>query len=105
MGYNTDFSGEFKIEPKLKEDDLEFLTRFNRSRRMARQGLGPEHGIEGEWFVDDNDSESIINSNKAPCRQPGLWCQWVPNKEGTALKWDQGEKAYDMEIWIEYLLE
>lgn len=36
--------------------------------------------------------------------QPGLWCQWVPNDEGTAIVWDEGEKFYSYVEWIEYLI-
>lgn len=37
--------------------------------------------------------------------QPGLWCQWTPNGEGTAIVWDEGEKFYYYIEWIEYLIE
>jgi len=37
--------------------------------------------------------------------QPGLWCQWVPNGDGTALMWDEGEKFYEYEDWLRYLIE
>lgn len=36
--------------------------------------------------------------------QPGLWCQWIPNEEGTRILWDDGEKFYEYTEWIEYLL-
>lgn len=35
--------------------------------------------------------------------QPGLWCQWVPNHDGSAIEWDGGEKFYEYIEWIEYL--
>ena len=111
MAYSTDFFGEFSIEPALSDEDREFLIKFNSTRRMARQGLDPKYGLEGEWLVSgegfkgqDSDS-SVINHNKPPCRQPGLWCQWVPNEDGTALQWDGGEMAYDMREWLYYLIE
>jgi hypothetical protein len=37
--------------------------------------------------------------------QPGLWCQWVPNNDGTAIVWDEGEKFYEYVAWIEYIVE
>jgi len=37
--------------------------------------------------------------------QPGLWCQWIPNDEGTTLGWDEGEKFYEYEDWLRYLIE
>jgi hypothetical protein len=36
---------------------------------------------------------------------PGYYCQWVPNDNGTALEWDGGEKFYDYEEWIVYLIK
>lgn len=36
--------------------------------------------------------------------QPGLWCQWTPNADGTAIVWDQAEKFYHYIPWIKYLI-
>jgi hypothetical protein len=36
---------------------------------------------------------------------PGYYCQWVPNKKGTAIEWDGNEKFYDYEKWIVYLIQ
>ena len=36
---------------------------------------------------------------------PGAWCQWVPNANGSAIIWDDGEKFYNYEHWIEYLID
>jgi len=40
-----------------------------------------------------------------PGGQPGYWCQWVPNADGTELSWDGGDKFYEYVEWIEYLVE
>lgn len=37
--------------------------------------------------------------------QPGLWCQWIPTDDGTAIVWDEGEKFYNYKEWIEYLIQ
>ena len=47
----------------------------------------------------------ILDYNRAPKGQPGLWCQWTPNEDGTAIEWDGGEKFYKYVDWIEYLIE
>lgn len=110
MGYTTHFSGGFSIEPALSDEDLEFLINFNESRRMARK-VDPKYGIEGEWYVEGDGfrgqvkDDSIIDFNTPPSTQPGLWCQWRPTEDGKTLEWDGGEKAYNMEDWIFYLLE
>jgi hypothetical protein len=36
--------------------------------------------------------------------QPGLWCQWTTNEEGTCLEWDGGEKFYNYVEWLKYLI-
>ena len=75
---------------------------------MARNVDG--FGIEGEFFVDgtgsfgQGDDKNIINYNKPPVTQPSLWCQWVPNKDGTEIKWDGSEKFYEYVPWIQYLI-
>jgi hypothetical protein len=36
---------------------------------------------------------------------PGYYCQWIPNKTGTAIEWDENEKFYDYIEWIVYLIK
>ena len=115
MGYNTDFNGELKIEPVLKPEDKLFLERFSNSRHMKRDvvktielfGQG-NYGVEGEWFLDDkmnpDHTPDIVNYNCPPSTQPGLWCDFCPNEEGTALVWNGNEKTYDGLEWITYLV-
>lgn len=40
-----------------------------------------------------------------PWAQPGLWCLWIPNEDGSAIVWDEGEKFYEYEAWMQYLLD
>jgi hypothetical protein len=110
MGYTTDFEGSFNITPVLSQKDNEFLTKFSETRRMARS-VGPEYGIEGEFYVDgtgwagqDSDT-TVIDYNRPPSTQPGLWCQWVPTDDGSELVWDGGEKFYSYVEWLNYLID
>lgn len=109
MGYTTDFDGAFTVSPKLKPEDKEFLTKLNKTRRMARN-VGPEYGVEGEFYVDgtgdfgqDRDA-TIIDFNTPPRTQPGLWCQWVPGEDGETIEWDGGEKFYNYTEWLAYII-
>ncbi len=110
MGYQTDFTGSFEIEPRLTEEHQEFLVKLNETRRMARD-VGPEFGTEGEWYVDgagpygQDHEPNILNYNAPPSPQPNFWCQWRPNDGGTELVWDEGEKFYDYVEWLKYLIE
>jgi hypothetical protein len=109
MGYTTEFNGSFKITPPLTDERRKYLTKFSETRRMARK-LGPEFGVEGEYYVDgggfmgqDHDA-SVINYNNPPKTQPGLWCSWVPNEDGTELEWNGSEKFYSYTEWLEYIV-
>lgn len=109
MGYNTDFSGSFQIDKPLDVDTLNLLKGLNTTRRMARNVKG--FGVEGEFFIDgtgfmgQDTDETVINGNKPPRTQPSLWCHWAPNKSGTKIMWDGGEKFYEYVEWIEYLIK
>jgi hypothetical protein len=35
---------------------------------------------------------------------PGIWCDWIPNKNGRLIEWNGGEKFYDYVEWLEYLI-
>lgn len=153
MGYTTDFSGSFKFNRPLTEQEKNYIMKFNDTRRMKRdvnklyelyngEGGNPflpkeeTYGKEGEYFVGgtghagQNHDSSITDYNEAPgavtklpneefntywerhrqaiadgvC-QPGLWCQWTTNEEGTELEWDGGEKFYNYVEWLKYLIE
>lgn len=36
---------------------------------------------------------------------PSRFCQWIPNDDGTAILWDEGEKFRHFDKWIEYLID
>jgi hypothetical protein len=124
MGYTTDFYGSFTIDKPLKPEHAAYLLKFVETRRMARdekkaskfpdpvrEAVGLPVGKEGGYFVggrgfagQDGD-DSVIKHNDPPADQPGLWCQCIPNNEGTEIKWDGNEKFYNYTEWLEYLIE
>lgn len=124
MGYTTYFDGSFALEKPLTKEHRDYLVAFNDTRRMRRNGkeatklpdpirfaVGLPIGTDGAYFVggtghagQDHD-ESIDNYNDPPDGQPGLWCQWRPNEDGTAIEWDEGEKFYAYTEWLKYLIE
>lgn len=110
MGYTTDFFGSFEFNKPLDAETLTFLKKFNETRRMARK-VDAKYGVEGEFYVEgdgfmgqDRD-KTVIDGNRPPKTQPGLWCQWRPNEDGTALEWDGGEKFYCYVEWLQYLID
>ena len=124
MGYTTDFIGEFKLNKPLTVAHKNYLDAFNDTRRMQRnaeitekhpdpirKAVGLPVGREGEYFVggegfrgQKHDMNDIIDHNRPPADQPGLWCQWVPNANGDAIEWDGVEKFYDYVEWLEYII-
>lgn len=121
MGYTTDFQGEFKINKKVDEATYDLLIGLATTRRMKRGGLDKKiYGVEGEFFTEDRknfgqydslDKEdvkpskgTVLDYNSPPKTQPGLWCQWLIQKDKQTIKWDGGEKFYEYIQWIEYLI-
>lgn len=123
MGYSTSFYGSFDITPALNEAQVAYLLAFSETRRMTRdpsiaatlpdpkrEAVGLPIGPQGAYFVGgkgdfgQDDDASVINNNREPSGQPGLWCQWVPTDDGTALEWDGNEKFYEYEEWLGYIV-
>jgi hypothetical protein len=129
MGYSTDFSGCFTVNDKpLSKEHVEYLAKFADTRRMKRNAaltekrddpirkaaglpVGPdggyfvaEDGVAGQGAGFGTQVSDVVDHNVPPTGQPGLWCQWVPNADGTAIEWDGGEKFYDYVEWLEYII-
>lgn len=110
MGYTTEFRGRIDLDKELSQEDREFLTKFSETRRMARN-VDPKYGVEGEFYVDGTEQfgqghdTNIIDYNRPPKTQPGLWCQWVPTSDGKGIEWDGEEKFYNYVKWLEYLID
>ena len=123
MGYDTTFSGSLSFNKPVAPWLEEYINKFSDTRRMKRdpekiKELYPdwgkmcfngELGDEGQYFIGGEGSfgqkrdESIVDYNMPPVGQPGLWCQWVVG--GDILEWDGGEKFYNYEEWLDYLID
>lgn len=128
MGYTTDFKGEWKVTPALKPEHKAYLAAFADVRHMqrdeqvvakledkVREAVGLPIGTEGAFYVGghenspwgdnkDKSPDGVLNYNHQAVGQPGLWCQWTPNEDGTAILWDGGEKFYHYVEWINYII-
>ena len=75
------------------------------------RNVDPKYGIEGEFYVDGSGDygqehdDNIIDYNVPPKTQPSLWCDWVPSDNGTAIKWNGGEKFYCYIEWLRYIIK
>jgi uncharacterized protein (TIGR02996 family) len=108
----------------LRPEHAAYLMTFSRTRRVRRDPakaarlpdpvreavglpLGEEaaYFVGGRGFMGQDDDESVLSHNYPPKGQPGLWCQWEPNKDSTAIVWSGAEKFYDYVEWLRYLIE
>lgn len=124
MGYHTTFSGKFDLNKKLTDEHAEYLAQFSGTRRMRRNAneasvlpdpirlavnlpIGTEGGyfVGGDGFAGQDNDRSVLDNNTPPKGQPSLWCQWIPSDDRKSIFWDGGEKFYDYEIWLDYIIE
>lgn len=68
-------------------------------------GTEGEYFVGGEGFMGQERDCSIVDYNCPPSTQPSLWCQWIPNEDGTQIEWDGNEKFYSYVEWLEYIIE
>jgi hypothetical protein len=69
--------------------------------------LGPEaaYFVGGQGYAGQERDASVVDSNNPPKGQPGLWCDWTPSEDCTAIVWDGGEKFYYYGEWLKYLID
>lgn len=103
MGYSTTFDGFISIDPPLNQAEIDFLNKFSDTRRMHRE-KGP-YFVDGTGDYGQGNDPDILNFNGPPPGQPGLWCQWVPSADGSAIEWNGAEKFYHSESWMQYLID
>lgn len=120
MGYTTKFSGKFQLDHPLFDFQALYLLDFARTRRVkrsqsilmtipdpGREAVGLPLGEEGGYFINESHpqaTESVIDENRPPKGQPGLYCQWQPTADGCAIEWNGHEKFYRYVEWLQYLL-
>ena len=79
MGYTTEFQGEIKIEPELTASQIAFFERM--------------YGDMREWDPEEHKRTNM------------MWFQWELNKTRDGLQWDGGEKFYDADKCMQYIIE
>ena len=125
MGYSTSFSGALQFNKPVTEQLKEYINRFSNTRRMPRDNekikevypnwrelcFFGDLGNKGEYFVPvskflgQEDDGTVLDKNGYREKvHPGLWCQWIINDNGE-LEWDGGEKFYEYEAWLVYLID
>ena len=80
MGYQTEFTGSFTVDPPLNSAERDFLRSFADTRHEDAERFG--------------DTVS-----------PGHWCHWSSNDDGSAIVWNGREKFYRAAAWLQYLID
>jgi len=108
MGYDTDFEGSFEVDKPLDNITYQLLLGLATTRRMKRAGLDNKYGVEGEFYVkEDNenpDEGKLVDYNNPPKTQPSLYCQWEIQEDRQTIKWDGDEKFYSYIEWLSYII-
>lgn len=91
------------VSPPLNAHEIAYLRKFAVSRRMDR-AHGP-YFVDGSGPFGQGRDDDIRNFNEPPAGQPGLWCQWEPTEDGTAIEWNGEEKYYKSAEWMTYLID
>lgn len=124
MGYTTNFNGSFSCTPTLQPEHKEYLRKFCETRRMKRNAslagrlpdlirkaaklpIGPTgaYFVGAGGFMGQDADKSVLDFNECPDGQPGLWCKWTPNEDGTTIEWSGAEKFYDYVEWLQYIID
>ncbi len=103
MGYTTVFEGAFRTDKTIDNDTAVLLKGINETRRMIRK-IGPEYGIDGEFYIKEDNDESVIDGNTPPITQPGLRMQWLLEDDDRTIMWDGNEKFYNYIEWLTYII-
>ncbi|KAG0579891.1 hypothetical protein KC19_4G132000 [Ceratodon purpureus] len=107
MGYTNTFRGCFTITPPLEGAPKALLKGLCNTRRMARE-MDPIYGIEGEYYVGDEEAQEgrLLDYawDRPPRTQPGYWCQWMLSDDGAKLQWSGAEKFYCYTEWLRYFI-
>jgi len=124
MGYTTEFKGTFHLDRRLDHRHYMYLREFSDTRRVMRNPAITETledpireaaelpvGIDGEYFVGAAGdfgfirTPDVIDYNRHPKTQPGLWCNWEPTRDGQGIKWNGAEKFYNYTEWLVYIIQ
>ncbi|MFD2024133.1 hypothetical protein [Promicromonospora aerolata] len=92
MGSDTYFSGSLTIVPPLNDDETAYLIDFAATRRCQR--------IEGPLALPG----VTVDFNRPPAGQPGVWCHFEPDEDGTTIVWNESEKTYQGAERIAFLV-
>lgn len=129
MGYRTTFNGELLLSRNLTVAQFNFINKLGSTRRVKRdvsrlmeickgkdgypyttvEGNTPEeiYGVEGEFYVGNENYTSITHNNDTPSEQPSLYGDFVVEEHGEnqVLVLNECGYAGDAIKWVKYLIK
>jgi hypothetical protein len=73
-------------------------------RKMEGYGIQGEFYIDGGGYAGQAIESNVLDHNKPPKTQPGLWNHWTPTDDLMGMEWNGSEKFYNYVEWLEYLI-
>lgn len=74
--------------------------------------MGYDTDFEGQFDLDRPLSMKQVGiltklheTRHDPDTMPSYYCQWIPNGDGDAIIWDDGEKFYEYVPWLKYIID
>ncbi len=125
MGYSTYFNGSFSLNKKLSKEHYQYLYAFCQTRHMKRyapmlkyvpdplrQAVSLPLGTQGCFYIGNPETDiqaeidynSILEPDLPPKNLPGLWCQWVPSKNGKRIEWDGCGNFHNYINWLGFIV-
>lgn len=86
MGYTTTFVGDITFNKNLTEDLKTEINKFCEKRHCKGNLTSEGYNIEEDYA-------------------PSLWCNWEVSEEGNSLRWNESEKSYSMDKWLEVIID
>ena len=74
MGYTTEFSGQFRVDPPFTPMEVDSINTMANTR----------HDPPGNY--------------------PGIWCDWEVSQDGAYIEWNGTEKFYNYVEWLQYII-
>ena len=134
MGYTIEYIGRFELNKPLTEEHAKFLQDFAKTRHYhrvwsreeenGRWFVDPEGSMKPNFkdkeYLDmlhartyDHEKRKAFELEKYGCidfnevnpGMPSFYCQWIPTEDRKGIEWDGGEKFYNAEKWLRYIIE
>ncbi len=119
-GYDTQFTGEFRLNKELSPELYKYLRFFSAQKRVKWDNLPEEFGTDGEYYyegMDDYVSEYMFGKKISECSpvkvasvgspgtQPNSWCNWTPTRDRIRIVWNGRKNFNDYVNWLRYIIE